>query len=278
MVLFLLNERVGLAAVEALAEPIMQSTLNSFHYSGSSHMMTSSYQRLKGLLVGSSKEPIRYRIPSKDLKIIPEVLLKDILIDVQQEYCVLKIPKIDAMSPDKIVERIHECFSSYPYEVDYESGRITLIGMNPENVIEFHQCDVMNGTKNAQMIGDTLITNSGVFVLHELLEKDPSCYSSSIAENLHLFGVEVAREVFLKEIKEVLHGKKIQEEYLEIIADFIFYPGDFTPLTFFGLHNQNISVLQKAAIHRSFYEMLKAGVENTQDSVEDLTSRIMLGQ
>ena len=93
--------------------------------------------------------------------------------------------------------------------------------------------------------------------------------SNDFYEVAELFGIEVARELLMNEIKEVLktQGLDIDIRHLKLVADAMTNSGEIKGVTRMGIIAQKSSILARATFETPVPQFVKATIKGGKDKL-----------
>ncbi|GJD09118.1 hypothetical protein Gasu2_33890 [Galdieria sulphuraria] len=256
---------VGLAAAEALSQPMMQLTLNSFHFSGSSHEMTSSFSRLKRLLQGNRKLPVEYQFP-QDVplpEVIPAQKLVDLIVSIEFPLVVLRFPDPGSSTYRRAIEEL-----SFFLEVSLEASieevhlgnrTIKVLCQSSEKLVQslrsvaVGSVSIMKVDRERKRI---ICDRPSLSLFSEQLRHRVS--SSDFKEVTAFFGIEVGRAVFFNQLREILSETGVLDCHLNLVADYVFWTGSLTFPNYHGMNKHFTTGIHRASVHHTFQEICKA--------------------
>lgn len=117
-----------------------------------------------------------------------------------------------------------------------------------------------------------------MFKYNELLDLS-KLYSNDIHKIAERYGIEAARKVIVKEVKDVfsVYGITVDPRHLLLIADYMTYNGIFEPLSRKGMEC-NASPLQQMSFESSLNFLKMATIQGKQDILSSPSSCLMLGK
>ena len=157
----------------------------------------------------------------------------------------------------------------------------------------------INGIKNVSMYKNknNYVYNNGSFEMKEewvldthgvnLLEvmKIPfvdktRTISNDIYEVYSVFGIEAAKQVLMKEIREVIDsaGSYVNFRHLSLLVDTMTYRGYLMSIDRFGINRGNIGPLAKCSFEEATDQLFKASIFGEVDKLNGVSSNIMMGQ
>ena len=115
----------------------------------------------------------------------------------------------------------------------------------------------------------------------DLKEVNPD---KTISNNFHevadLFGIEIARNLIIKEIELVLNsqGLDIDERHLTLIADAMTNMGEIKGITRMGIIAQKASILARATFETPIKQFVNASIKGSKDNLSSVIENIILNQ
>ena len=104
--------------------------------------------------------------------------------------------------------------------------------------------------------------------------------SNDIYEVYNTFGIEAAKQVLLKEIREVIDsgGSYVNFRHLELLVDTMTYRGYLMSIDRFGINRGNIGPLAKCSFEEATDQLFNASIFGEVDKLNGVSSNIMMGQ
>ena len=104
--------------------------------------------------------------------------------------------------------------------------------------------------------------------------------SNDLYEMAEIFGVEVARELIINEIKNVIEsqGLDINIRHLKLVADAMCNTGGIKGVTRMGIIAQKSSILAKATFETPIKQFVNATIKGTRDKLTSVIENIILNQ
>jgi len=104
--------------------------------------------------------------------------------------------------------------------------------------------------------------------------------SNDIYEVYSIFGIEAAKQVLLKEIREVIDsaGSYVNFRHLSLLVDTMTYRGYLMSIDRFGINRGNIGPLAKCSFEEATDQLFKASIFGEIDKLNGVSSNIMMGQ
>jgi DNA-directed RNA polymerase beta' subunit len=120
-------------------------------------------------------------------------------------------------------------------------------------------------------------------ILGERLKKEVNkdkTISNDFYEVAEIFGIEVARELLMNEIKEVLksQGLDIDVRHLKLVADAMTNSGEIKGVTRMGIIAQKSSILARATFETPVPQFVKATIKGGKDKLLSVIENIILNQ
>jgi DNA-directed RNA polymerase subunit A" len=148
---------------------------------------------------------------------------------------------------------------------------------------------VISGVKEVRQI---LIVKRGTdFVvitlgtnLKKVLELKEVNGNRTISNDLHevaeVFGIEVARQLIINEIKEVIkpQGLDIDERHLKLVSDAMTNTGEVKGVTRIGIIAQKSSILARATFETPVKQFVNASIKGSKDKLASVIENIILNQ
>jgi DNA-directed RNA polymerase II subunit RPB1 len=120
------------------------------------------------------------------------------------------------------------------------------------------------------------------------LEKILSCpyinpyktITNNVIEVLNCLGIEAARNVLLKEIKNVIEfdGSYVNHRHLSILIDIMTYKGSLMAITRHGMNRTEVGVLMRCSFEETVKIITDAAMHAEKDTLRGVTENIMLGK
>ena len=105
-------------------------------------------------------------------------------------------------------------------------------------------------------------------------------YSNNIIEINDCLGIEAAREVLGKEIKEVVDhaGEYINERHIELLCDIMTCKGELVSINRQGINRGDVGPLAKCSFEDTTDQLIKASIFSEKDHLKGVSANIMMGQ
>ena len=305
------GEAIGIVTAQSFGEASTQMVLRTFHMAGVAEMqVTQGLPRIIEIF-DARKKPSSPKMEvylnkefnnEKSARIfaekIKEVKLQEIASEIILDFGNKKIEiKIDDKglkqthtSIKKVVERLNDA----KFNVKEKSNAIIL------NVSEFGFREIyklkeklketiISGVKNIKQVlivkkdRDFVVTTLGTN-LKEMIEmkevnKD-KLISNDFYEMADVFGIEVARQLIINEINEVLksQGLDINIRHLKLAADAMTNTGGVKGVTRMGIIAQKSSILARATFETPVKQFVNASIKGGGDKLSSVIENIILNQ
>jgi len=305
------GEAIGIVTAQSFGEASTQMVLRTFHMAGVAEMqVTQGLPRLIEIF-DARKKPSSpkmevylgkeyntedgSRILAEKIK---EVKLKEISSEINLDFGDKKIEiKIDQKglkqthtSVKKIVERLHELGFNIKEKADYLILNAGDVGFRELYKLKEKLKEVaISGIKGIEQIlvvkreRDFVIVTLGTNLKEVLKLKEVNkerTISNDFYEVADIFGIEVARELLINEIKEVLktQGLDIDIRHLKLVADAMTNSGEIKGVTRMGIIAQKSSILARATFETPVTQFVKATVKGSKDKLLSVIENIILNQ
>ncbi len=305
-------EPIGVITSHSFGEPATQMTLNVFHFAGVSEMqITLGLPRLIEIF-DARKEPSTPQMEiylekeynnEKDAKKIAEkikeVKLKDVAEEINVDYGERKIKIVldrkalaeKNLSIDKVYELINvKGFKKALREnvitlTEAEEGKLSKLYKVKQKLKELY----VGGIKGISQVlikkvdKDYIILTGGSNLKEVLKIKGinkEKIFTNNIFEMYEVFGIEVAREAIIREVKKILkeQGLDIDERHIRLVADAMCASGEIKGTTRLGIIEDKHSVLARASFEIPITHFITACVEGISDHMMGVIENILLNQ
>ena len=104
--------------------------------------------------------------------------------------------------------------------------------------------------------------------------------SNDIYEMYETFGIEAAKNILMREIKEVMvgSGSYVNYRHLSLLVDTMTNRGYLMSIDRFGINRGNIGPLAKCSFEETTDQLFKASIFGEVDKLNGVSSNIMMGQ
>ncbi len=306
------GEAVGMVAAQSIGEPGTQMTMRTFHFAGVAELAVPQGLPRFIEIVDVRKVPklpvtwvyAKKRNPTKEdmqnlVKQIEEVKteqLAEVIEDFEEKTITIKFDKKKMEEKNatmkEAIEKITKKVKKEPTEVHghtiiYSLKKIPLkTARRMTEKIKNTQIKGVEGIKKAAIIqqeGEYLIQTEGTN-LKELLKIEDVDYTRTISNNIkeveEVLGIEAARNVILKEAKNVLDGQnlRVNIRHLMLVADLMTTDGKVKSVGRQGISGQKNSVFARAAFEETVRHILEAALKGTKDTLDGVTENIIVGK
>ncbi len=307
------NEAIGVITAQSVGEPSTQMTLNTFHFAGVATESVEGLPRLIEILDAKknlSLPQMRIYLNKKDMNDdkfkevadkIKETKLSELSTNVSVELEEKKV-KIDLNNKllkkfkikieDNIVPKIDKKIRK---SVEVEGKSLIVKGGSNDTlkdlmgIKELALNSIVYGIKgisNVSLIKENknfLIVTKGV-ALKQILnieEVDVSkLYCNNIQEVFETFGIEVARQVIINEMMDVVNsqGLSINERHVLLIADIMTFTGEPKGMTRYGIVANKMNVLTRASFETTLKHISNGALMHENNRLSSITENVMTNQ
>jgi len=306
------GEAIGIVTAQSFGEASTQMVLRTFHMAGVAEMqVTTGLPRLIEIF-DARKKPSS---PKMEIYLnkennseegskfvaekIKEVKLKEIASEINLDFgdkkIEIRINKEGLKQTHSSVKKIVEKLNEIGFKVKEKQDSITLQADESLGFKEIYKLKeklketIISGIKGVEQILVVKRDNNFVIVtlgtnLKEIIElkevnKDKTI-SNDFYEVAETFGIEVARELLMNEIKEVLksQGLDIDVRHLKLVADAMTNSGEIKGVTRMGIIAQKSSILARATFETPVPQFVKATIKGGKDKLLSVIENIILNQ
>jgi DNA-directed RNA polymerase subunit A' len=306
------GEPIGVITSQSFGEPATQMTLNVFHFAGVSEMqITLGLPRLIEIF-DARKEPSTPQMEiylekeynnEKDAKKIAEkikeIKLKDVAEEINVDYAERKIRIIldkKALSEKNLsIDKIYEMINIKGFKKSLRENVITLSEIEEGKLSKLYKVKQklkdlhVGGIKGITQIlikkvdKDYVILTSGSNLKEVLKIKGVNkekIFTNNLFEMYEVFGIEVAREAIIREVKKILkeQGLDIDERHIRLVADAMCASGEIKGTTRLGIIEDKHSVLARASFETPITHFITACIEGISDRMSGVIENILLNQ
>ena len=305
------GEAIGVVTAQSFGEPSTQMVLRTFHFAGVQEMqVTTGLPRLIEIF-DARKKPSSPKMEiylEKDYnneqkarllaEKIKEVTLKEISDEIIFDFSAKRIEvKLDNkalkqahVSIVKVVDRLTDLKFSVKNKgdsiiVNAEDMGFKAIYKLKEKLKE----TIISGVKDVKQVlivkrdRDFVIQTLGTN-LKDIIEMKEVNVNKTISNDLYevagVFGIEVARQLIINEIKEVLEGQglDIDIRHLKLASDAMTNIGLIKGVTRMGIIAQKSSILARATFETPDKQFVNATIKGTRDKLSSVIENIILNQ
>ncbi|MBN2156285.1 MAG: DNA-directed RNA polymerase subunit A'' [Candidatus Lokiarchaeota archaeon] len=310
-------EPIGTVAAQSIGEPGTQMTLRTFHFAGVSEFsVTQGLPRLIEIVDArrNPSTPIMYvflteeysknqkkarEIHQKIEQIRVDSIAYDVEIDLADYSIVVYLDEELLEDKGLEIEDINKKLKKYgkkgTIETDLENNCIII---NPE--LE----DIQKLQKRREKILKTLISgikgvkrgiiykeDSNEWVIQtegtnlaEVLKIKGVDSTRTISNHIHeiekIFGIEAAREIIIRESKQVLRdqGLDVDQRHLLAMADLMCFTGRILQIGRHGISGVKESILARAAFEVTIKQLINASVSGEEEKLKGIPENVIIGQ
>ena len=305
------GEAIGIVTAQSFGEPSTQMVLRTFHFAGVSEMqVTQGLPRLIEIF-DARRKPSSPKMEihlnkefnnEKEAKIlaekIKEVKLEDISSEINLNF---SDTNIEVFVDKERLRYIHisiktvaERLSKLGYKVKEKTNSI-VIDVSDKNFREIYQLKeklkktIISGVKGITQVlvvkrgRDYVVITLGTS-LKEIIDLKQVDGSRTISNDLHevaeVFGIEVARQLIINEIHDVLdnQGLEIDKRHLKLVADAMTNTGEVKGVTRMGIISQKSSILARATFETPVKQFVNATIKGSKDKLSSVVENIILNQ
>jgi DNA-directed RNA polymerase subunit A' len=305
------GEAIGIVTAQSFGEPSTQMVLRTFHFAGVTEMqITQGLPRLIEIF-DTRKKPSSPKMEihlkkefnnEKDAKTlaekIKEVTVEEIASNINLNFSDKKIEiefdrealRYVHTSSKKVAERM----SKLGYKIRERDDGITINAgdMDFKEIYKLKEKlkkTIISGVKDVKQVIIVKRENNFVIItlgsnlkkILEFKEINPErLVSNDLYEMEEVFGIEVARQLIINEIYEVLNtqGLDIDMRHLKMIADAMTNAGEVKGVTRMGIIAQKSSILARATFETPVKQFVNATVKGSKDKLSSVIENIILNQ
>ena len=305
------GEAIGIVTAQSFGEASTQMVLRTFHMAGVAEMqVTQGLPRIIEIF-DARKKPSSPKMEvylnkefnnEKSAKIfaekIKEVKLKEIASEIILDFGNRKIEiKIDDkglkqthISMKKVAERLNDAGFKVKERLNVIILNVSEFGFREiYKLKEKLKETIISGVKNIKQVlivkkeRDLVITTLGTNLKEMIDMKEVNkdkLVSNDFYEMADVFGIEVARQLIINEINEVLksQGLDIDIRHLKLAADAMTNAGEVKGVTRMGIIAQKASVLARATFETPDKQFVNASIKGGGDKLASVIENILLNQ
>ena len=305
------GEAIGIVTAQSFGESSTQMVLNTFHMAGVQEMqVTAGLPRIIEIFdarkkpsspkmeIYLSKENNNEKNAKSFAERIKEVKLSEIASEIKLNFSDKNIEIISDkqglrqahLSLKKVVDRLNELGYS-----SKEKGNSIILNVSSLDFKEIYKLKekikktIISGIKDIKEVvvvkkdRDYMVATAGTNLkkIVELKEVDKDkTISNDFHEVVEVFGVEVARQLIIEEIKKVLNtqGIDIDIRHLELASDAMSNTGEIKGITRMGIIAQKSSILARATFETPVKQFVNASIKGNKDKLTSVIENIILNQ
>ena len=310
------GESVGLIGAESIGEPGTQMTLNTFHFAGVSELnVTTGLPRIIEIFDGrktiqTKMMEIYLKKPyskGKDLKEIAEKIketkldafIEEISINIASLEMVMKLKKermkLTGLTKDKIIKALEKAFKGFKFKDQKDNSLLVIVNSKDVGLKELYKVKenlkkvFVSGVKGITQVlpvkrGDEFVIVTAGSNIKDILQFDfvdpERILSNDIYEMEAMFGIEVAREVIIREVMKVLEiqGINIDIRHIMLVADTMTMSGKVMGITRYGIVKEKPSVLARASFETPLKHLTNAALSGEVDYLNSVIENVMINQ
>ncbi|MBL7169751.1 MAG: DNA-directed RNA polymerase subunit A'' [Candidatus Aenigmarchaeota archaeon] len=305
------GEAVGIISAQSLSEPATQMTMRTYHFAGSAGMqVTLGLPRLIELFdarkepttptmtiflkkeFNTQKEAERFGKKIKEKKL--KNFVDSVSLDLTNKKIRLKLKKIRKSEREEIIEKIKGKTKKLKLKVgenkieigsdedelsirDLQKIKKKILDLVVTGVNKIINAVIVREEKDwvVKTFGSNL---SQIIKMNEIDFK--RCYTNNIYEIQDVLGIEAARNILMKEIKDTLQqqGLNVDERHIILIADIMIFTGEIKAIGRYGVAGMKSSVLTRAGFEETVKHLVKASVRNEEDNFKGMFENVMVNQ
>jgi len=304
------GEAFGIIAAQSISEPATQMTMRTYHFVGTAGIqVTLGLPRLVEIF-DAKREPSNVVMTlllekeyntEKGAKEVAELItekclknyIETISLDLTDKKIKIKLRKCTSKTEEMIFELITKKFKTQKVKQLKESISVTLkpdstvrdLQKIKKKILELH-VEGIPTVKDLIIVkqgNDWVIKASGVnfkeIMKFNQIDKMRS-YTNNIYEMLDVFGIEAARSIMIKEIKDTLkqQGLDIDDRYTKLVTDMMTFTGEIQAIGRYGVAGKKSSVLVRAGFEETVQHLVKSSVANETDHFNSLFNNVMVNQ
>jgi DNA-directed RNA polymerase beta' subunit len=118
-----------------------------------------------------------------------------------------------------------------------------------------------------------------IMKLYNYIDQDKT-FSNDLYETYNMMGIEAARNLLKREIRNVItfSGIYINDKHILLLVDFMTYRGVITSIDRHGMNKSNVDVLTMASFEQPCHHFSEASVYNTSDNMNGIAPNLIMGQ
>ena len=305
------GEAIGIVTAQSFGEPSTQMALNVFHFAGVQEMqVTSGLPRLIEIF-DARKKPSSPKMDiylkkefnnEKDAKVfaekIKEVTLKEISSEIKLNFSnktiEIVIDKNGLKQTHSSIKTVVDRLNDLGFKAKEKDDSITL-NADEFSFKEIYQLKeklkktIISGVKGIKQI--LIVKKEKDFIIYTLgtnlkkmidmkeVDKD-RIISNDFYEMADIFGIEVARQLIMNEIYNVINtqGLDINERHLKLVSDAMTNAGEVKGVTRMGIIAQKSSILARATFETPGKQFINATIKGSKDKLISVIENIMLNQ
>ncbi|MHA1110253.1 MAG: DNA-directed RNA polymerase subunit A'' [Promethearchaeota archaeon] len=311
-------EPIGTVAAQSIGEPGTQMTLRTFHFAGVSEFsVTQGLPRLIEIVdarrnpstpimyVYLSEEYCKNRKKAREIhQKIEQIRIDSIAYDVEidlADYSIVvyldeELLEDKGLDIDEIVIKLKKYGKKGSIDIDYDNNCI-IINPDLEDIQKLQKKrekilkTLISGIKGVKRgiiykdnaSGEWMIQTEGTN-LGEVLKIEGVDSLKSISNHIHeiekIFGIEAAREIIIREAKQVLRdqGLDVDQRHLLAMADLMCFTGRILQIGRHGISGVKESILARAAFEVTIKQLINASISGEEEKLKGIPENVIVGQ
>lgn len=310
------GESVGVVTAESIGEPSTQMTLDTFHLAGVSEVnVTTGLPRLLEILDGrknisTATMEIHLKSPyneGKEIKSIAsrlrqtslknyvknfDINISEATMTVTLDTDALSKADIDVKKTSRVVEK---SLRGFKCSLDGEDKLVIKSSKNTGNINDLYKIKeqvkevFVGGVKGLHQVVPVKRENEHVIVtggsnLKEVFKFDfvdtYRTISNDIFEVEKYFGIEAARELIIREVRNVLEeqGVPVDVRHILLVADAMTMSGHVLGVNRYGIVKEKPSVLARASFETPIRHLISAGLTGEVNGLNSVIENVMVNQ
>jgi len=203
-------------------------------------------------------------------------------IELNSELCIAKgitMQEIANHMKDK-VSVLHTSENSERWLMWFPKGSSVPLDMHLKGVENIDKIVMRQSIETDEWIMDTDGSNLIEVLSHPGVDwVKTTC--NNIVETAEIMGIEAARNLLLREIRNVISvdGNYVNYRHIAILVDAMSYRGNLTPMSRHGLNMvSDTSVFHRASFEKTVNELSNAGIYSERDPLKSITASILMGK
>jgi DNA-directed RNA polymerase subunit A' len=306
------GEGIGIITAQSFGEPSTQMTLNVFHFAGVQEMqVTQGLPRLIEIF-NARKIPSTptmeihlesHKNNEKDAKVLAEKIketkLKEITsnidINFTDKLIEVEISSSGLRDAHMTINTVVKKLEEKGFKVKSKDSKVVITADETADFKAIYKMKeklktiVVAGIDGVHQVlvvkrdANYVILTSGSN-LREVFKVDGVSKSKTTSNNANeiadVMGIEVARNVVIKEVKMILEnqGIDVDHRHVELIADTMCTSGTVKGVTRMGIIGDKSSILARASFETPIKHFVNATIAGTKDKLSSVVENIILNQ
>lgn len=198
----------------------------------------------------------------------------DLTVCIQRQYeNVWCICNDETDKNPKLVIRIMSNYEEYD-QVKLLSVKMST-DLNIKGYVNIKKCYVSENVDTIETSGSDLEN-----VLNDEIVDPYETFSNNIIETYQILGIEAARELLFKEIKNVIEydGSYVDYRHISLLIDTMTYKGMLMSITRHGINRTESGVLMRCSFEETINIITDAAIHGECDNLKGITEHIIVGK